>query len=194
MPAQDRLGPDQEAVPAGSGSPRLLGGEAAVALRRADRGGRGGAGLACRRPPTPPAATEPAATADGHPPPLPPRVWAGDPAAVRYAGRENAWRLPSPSARCTSACWFATSGAACASTRPTSGLTRPAPAATRDGTVIIRSADDFDLALHPGDPPEQLPGLPALRVPAPRRRAVRELLARMQAGGVQVEERWDEPS
>jgi hypothetical protein len=37
-----------------------------------------------------------------------------------------------------------------------------------DGTVIVGNAQGFDLALHPGDPPERLPVLSALRFPASR--------------------------
>jgi catechol 2,3-dioxygenase-like lactoylglutathione lyase family enzyme len=64
-----------------------------------------------------------------------------------------------------------------------------------DGTVIVRNADGFDLALHPGgDPPDQLPAFLHFGFQLPSAAAVRELLARMQVDGVQVEERWDEPS
>src|SRR5215218_9096184 len=39
-----------------------------------------------------------------------------------------------------------------------------------DGTVIVGNPQGFDLALHPGDPPERLPAFVAFRVPTPRRR------------------------
>jgi catechol 2,3-dioxygenase-like lactoylglutathione lyase family enzyme len=63
-----------------------------------------------------------------------------------------------------------------------------------DGTMIVRNADGFDLALHSGAPPAQLPAFVHFGFQLPGAAAVRELLARMQADGVQVEDRWDEPS
>jgi catechol 2,3-dioxygenase-like lactoylglutathione lyase family enzyme len=62
-----------------------------------------------------------------------------------------------------------------------------------DGTVIVGNAQGFDLALHPGDPPEQLPVFVHFGFQLPDADAVRDLLARMEADGVPIQERWDEP-
>jgi catechol 2,3-dioxygenase-like lactoylglutathione lyase family enzyme len=62
-----------------------------------------------------------------------------------------------------------------------------------DGTVIVRNADGFDLALHPGDRPERLPAFLHFGFQLPDADAVRGLLARLEADGVPIEERWDEP-
>jgi catechol 2,3-dioxygenase-like lactoylglutathione lyase family enzyme len=62
-----------------------------------------------------------------------------------------------------------------------------------DGTVIVRNAQGFDLALHPGDPPERLPTFLHFGFQLPGADAVRALLARMEADRVPILERWDEP-
>jgi catechol 2,3-dioxygenase-like lactoylglutathione lyase family enzyme len=62
-----------------------------------------------------------------------------------------------------------------------------------DGTVIVRNAQGFDLALHPGDPPERLPAFVHFGFQLPDADAVGALLARMEADGVPILERWDEP-
>jgi catechol 2,3-dioxygenase-like lactoylglutathione lyase family enzyme len=62
-----------------------------------------------------------------------------------------------------------------------------------DGTVIVRNPQGFDLALHPGDPPEQLPAFVHFGFQLPDAAAVRALLATMEADGVPILERWDEP-
>ena len=61
-----------------------------------------------------------------------------------------------------------------------------------DGTVIVRNAQGFDLALHPGDPPERLPAFVHFGFQLPDASAVGALLARMEADGVPILERWDE--
>jgi catechol 2,3-dioxygenase-like lactoylglutathione lyase family enzyme len=61
-----------------------------------------------------------------------------------------------------------------------------------DGTVILRNPDGFDLALHPGEAPEQ-PAFLHFGFQLPDAGAVRELLARMEADRVPIPERWDEP-
>jgi catechol 2,3-dioxygenase-like lactoylglutathione lyase family enzyme len=69
------------------------------------------------------------------------------------------------------------------------------PASARrypDGTVIFRNADGFDLALHPGELPDQLPAFLHFGFQLPGADAVRELLARMEVDGVPILERWDE--
>ncbi len=80
--------------------------------------------------------------------------------------QEDRW----PSICCILACQSATSSALCAST-------------TRFG---------FDLALHPGQAPEQ-PAFLHFGFQMPAAGAVRELLARMEADRVPVPERWEEP-
>jgi catechol 2,3-dioxygenase-like lactoylglutathione lyase family enzyme len=62
-----------------------------------------------------------------------------------------------------------------------------------DGTVIVRNTQGFDLALHPGDPPERLPAFVHFGFQLPDADAVGALLARMDADGVPILERWDEP-
>ncbi|WJK38463.1 VOC family protein [Solwaraspora sp. WMMA2056] len=63
-----------------------------------------------------------------------------------------------------------------------------------DGTVIIRDADGFDLALHAvdavGASPEFLHF--GFRMPAPD--AVRTLRGRLRADGVEIIEEYDEPA
>jgi catechol 2,3-dioxygenase-like lactoylglutathione lyase family enzyme len=62
-----------------------------------------------------------------------------------------------------------------------------------DGTVIVRNADGFDLALHPGEPPEPFPPFLHFGFGLPGPEQVRDLLARLDAAGVPVVERYDEP-
>jgi catechol 2,3-dioxygenase-like lactoylglutathione lyase family enzyme len=62
-----------------------------------------------------------------------------------------------------------------------------------DGMVIVRNAQGFDLALHPGDPPEQLPAFVHFGFQLPDADAAGALLARLEADGVPILERWDEP-
>jgi catechol 2,3-dioxygenase-like lactoylglutathione lyase family enzyme len=62
-----------------------------------------------------------------------------------------------------------------------------------DGTVIVRNAQGFDLALHPGDSPGRLPAFVHFGFQLPDADAVEVLLARMEADGVPILERWDEP-
>jgi catechol 2,3-dioxygenase-like lactoylglutathione lyase family enzyme len=63
-----------------------------------------------------------------------------------------------------------------------------------DGTVIIRNAEGFDLALHPVEQIEPSPAFlhAGFRVAAPDE--VRALLARMEADGVTIVERDEEPA
>jgi catechol 2,3-dioxygenase-like lactoylglutathione lyase family enzyme len=62
-----------------------------------------------------------------------------------------------------------------------------------DGTVIIRNADRFDLALHPAPEPGEAPAFLhfgfAMSTPA----AVDVLRARLESAGVPIIERDDEP-
>ncbi|OLB82741.1 MAG: hypothetical protein AUI14_00130 [Actinobacteria bacterium 13_2_20CM_2_71_6] len=62
-----------------------------------------------------------------------------------------------------------------------------------DGTVIVRNGDGFDLALHPGVPPDPMPGFLHFGFALADPDAVRALLARLQADGVPVVESDDEP-
>ena len=61
-----------------------------------------------------------------------------------------------------------------------------------DGTIIVRDQEGFDLALHPGDPTGRLPAFLHFGFRLPGAEAVRQLLARMEADGVQILERWDQ--
>lgn len=66
-----------------------------------------------------------------------------------------------------------------------------------DGTVIIRNADGFDLALHALPEGREVGGLPeflhfGFRMAGPA--AVREQLARLRADGIEVFEVYDEPT
>ena len=58
-----------------------------------------------------------------------------------------------------------------------------------DGTVIVRNGQGFDLALHQGDPPRQLPAFVHFGFQLPDASAVRALLARMDADGVPTPQR-----
>ena len=60
-----------------------------------------------------------------------------------------------------------------------------------DGTVILRNPDGFDLALHPGEAPEQ-PAFLHFGFQMPDAGAVCELLARMEADRADPGA-WDEP-
>src|SRR5262245_21397471 len=62
-----------------------------------------------------------------------------------------------------------------------------------DGTTIVRNTDGFDLALHPGDMPQQLPTFLHFGFALPDPDKVRALLARMEADGVPVVEHDEEP-
>jgi len=61
-----------------------------------------------------------------------------------------------------------------------------------DGTVIVRNADGFDLALHPVENVEVLPAFLHAGFRAAEPAEVRTLLARLDADGVTVIERDDE--
>jgi catechol 2,3-dioxygenase-like lactoylglutathione lyase family enzyme len=71
------------------------------------------------------------------------------------------------------------------------------PASARhhpEGTVIVRNADGFDLALHPGVLPDQPAAFLHFGFQLPGAAAVLELLARMEVDGVPILERWEESS
>lgn len=61
-----------------------------------------------------------------------------------------------------------------------------------DGTVIIRNADGFDLALHPVEDIKPSPAFLHAGFKATTPADVRVLLARLEAGGVTITERDDE--
>jgi catechol 2,3-dioxygenase-like lactoylglutathione lyase family enzyme len=61
-----------------------------------------------------------------------------------------------------------------------------------DGTVIVRDADRFDLALHPGEPPDPMPDFWHFGFSMPGPEQVRQALARIEVAGVPVVERYDE--
>jgi catechol 2,3-dioxygenase-like lactoylglutathione lyase family enzyme len=61
-----------------------------------------------------------------------------------------------------------------------------------DGTVIVRNADGFDLALHPVEHVEALPAFLHAGFRAAEPAEVRALLARLEAHGVAIVERDDE--
>ena len=61
-----------------------------------------------------------------------------------------------------------------------------------DGTVIVRNADGFDLALHPVGDVEALPAFLHAGFRAAEPAEVRALLARLDADGVTIVERDDE--
>lgn len=62
----------------------------------------------------------------------------------------------------------------------------------QDGTVIIRNADGFDLALHPVEHVEPSPSFLHAGFRAAHTADVRALLERMEADGVIIAERKDE--
>jgi catechol 2,3-dioxygenase-like lactoylglutathione lyase family enzyme len=55
-----------------------------------------------------------------------------------------------------------------------------------DGTLLVRNADGFELALHPGGVPDALPTFLHFGFSLPDGDAVRALLARLNADGVPV--------
>jgi len=63
-----------------------------------------------------------------------------------------------------------------------------------DGTVIIRNADGFDLALHPVTHVEPPPAFLHAGFKAAGPADVRALLERMEADGITIVERDDEPA
>jgi catechol 2,3-dioxygenase-like lactoylglutathione lyase family enzyme len=63
-----------------------------------------------------------------------------------------------------------------------------------DGTVIIRNADGFDLALHPAEHIEPPPAFLHAGFKAAGPADVRALMDRMEADGVPIVERHDEPA
>ncbi|MGW3726948.1 VOC family protein, partial [Streptomyces sp. NPDC000851] len=63
-----------------------------------------------------------------------------------------------------------------------------------DGTVIIRNADGFDLALHGGQDVGPLPPFLHFGFRLSDPGEVRALLARMRADGVNIIEHHDEPA
>ena len=69
---------------------------------------------------------------------------------------------------------------------PTAGQEYP------DGTVIIRDADGFDLALHPVERIEPPPAFLHVGFKAAEADDVRALLDRMEADGIPIVERNDE--
>ncbi|MDG4832881.1 VOC family protein [Solwaraspora sp. WMMD1047] len=62
-----------------------------------------------------------------------------------------------------------------------------------DGTVIVRNADGFDLALHPATEPTSAPYFLHFGFAVADADTVRTLAARLAADGVPVVERDDEP-
>ena len=62
-----------------------------------------------------------------------------------------------------------------------------------DGTVIVRDADRFDLALHPAPEASPMPDFLHFGFAMPDAGAVRDLQARLESDGVPVIERDDEP-
>ena len=63
-----------------------------------------------------------------------------------------------------------------------------------DGTIIIRNADGFDLALHPTEHIEPSPAFLHAGFRAATPDEVRALLARMESDGVTIVERDEEPA
>ncbi|MBB5139876.1 catechol 2,3-dioxygenase-like lactoylglutathione lyase family enzyme [Thermocatellispora tengchongensis] len=59
-----------------------------------------------------------------------------------------------------------------------------------DGTLIIRDADGFDLALHPDPEPRKVPDFQHFGFTC---RDVAERLAALEDAGVPIVERWSEP-
>jgi len=62
-----------------------------------------------------------------------------------------------------------------------------------DGTVIVRNADGFDLALHVGEETGPLPAFLHFGFRLSDAESVRALLTRLRADGVEVIEDYDEP-
>jgi catechol 2,3-dioxygenase-like lactoylglutathione lyase family enzyme len=71
--------------------------------------------------------------------------------------------------------------------RPETATTYP------DGTVIVRDADGFDLALHPAADPGPVPDFLHVGFAMPDSGAVRDLRSRLAADGVPVIEYDEEP-
>lgn len=63
-----------------------------------------------------------------------------------------------------------------------------------DGTVIIRNADGFDLALHPSEEIGNLPEFLHFGFKLRDAAAVRSLLAQLSADGIDTFEDFDEPA
>jgi catechol 2,3-dioxygenase-like lactoylglutathione lyase family enzyme len=63
-----------------------------------------------------------------------------------------------------------------------------------DGTVIIRNADGFDLALHPAEHIQPPPVFLHSGFRAAQPQDVRALMQRMEADGITIVERDDEPA
>ena len=63
-----------------------------------------------------------------------------------------------------------------------------------DGTVIIRNADGFDLALHPAEQIEPPPAFLHAGFKAAGDADVRTLMGRIEADGITIVERDDEPA
>jgi catechol 2,3-dioxygenase-like lactoylglutathione lyase family enzyme len=63
-----------------------------------------------------------------------------------------------------------------------------------DGTVIVRDAEGFDLALHAVDEIGRSPEFLHFGFRSPAPDGVRALLARLEADGVEIVERYDEPA
>jgi catechol 2,3-dioxygenase-like lactoylglutathione lyase family enzyme len=62
-----------------------------------------------------------------------------------------------------------------------------------DGTVIVRNADGFDLALHPDRQASSPSGFLHFGFSMPDADGVRAMLARVEADGIRVVEREDDP-
>lgn len=62
-----------------------------------------------------------------------------------------------------------------------------------DGTLIIRSADGFDLALHEDPDPAADPDFMHFGFACANAAEVEAMLERMRNDGVTIVERWDEP-
>ena len=62
-----------------------------------------------------------------------------------------------------------------------------------DGTVIVRNADGFDLALHPSAEIGAMPAFLHFGFGHPDPDEVRRLLAQLKSDGVEIIEEYDEP-
>lgn len=62
-----------------------------------------------------------------------------------------------------------------------------------DGTVIVRNADRFDLALHPASEPGEAPAFLHFGFTMPTAAAVEALRTRLESAGVPIIEHDDEP-
>jgi len=63
-----------------------------------------------------------------------------------------------------------------------------------DGTVIVRNADRFDLAPHPGDVPESQSGFLHFGFSTSDPHHIRAMLARLDSNGVPIVESDDDPN